>query len=365
MKKLIFLCIAVAVVIFSVVVLNISPVIHIIGDDKYHESCKKYSDKHKYNEDKKVSEISGVSTEDEKKEFLELLKKGENKCKKNKAIIGLEYASLNINIVFGFTSVILGLQYYLGVGNNLGKIIGLIGLVAGVIGFVLTFIYVIYSGIIFNNDVVGKSFEYGSEYSNAKPKIDSDGAFLEWNEDKKRYVCIFYNKDNKDSLFLKYSDYGNKYLSYSTDVDYAYDKDNFEYKSSGGCIYKDLIDFNSYSYDPSITVTPPSYITPTPSFGRNNYWKNCKNLDEKNLKISVNNEKIKYYDNEGNEKGKCDKILYIDTDLSNENKDKYDKWVTSIVLSCFIFVFDLGLAVFGFLLFKDSNGSSSGPVTIN
>ena len=396
MKKLIFLCIAVAVVIFSVIVLNISPVIHIIGNDGYHESCKQYSDKYKYNKDKNYDEIGfGVSTEDEKKEFLDLLKEGENKCKKNKAMIGLEYAAFNINIVFGFTSVILGLQYYLGVGNNLGKIIGLIGLGAGVIGFVLTFIYVIYSGIIFNNDVVGKSFdEYGKEYSNAKPKIDSDGAFMEWNEDKKRYVCIFYNKDNKDSLFLKYSDYGNKYLSYSTDIAYAYDKKKFEYQerniqnfvTGGGCIVNFLVnglqnpnggsepvdaEDPADAGDPADPVDPADAGDPAdtgesdiPDYNINNFWKYCKLTDEKKIYFIPTDEKIKFYD-QTTEKGNCDKIYYIDTSInSNKKKDDYDKWVTSIVLSCFIFVFDLGLAVFGFLLFKDSNGSTPGQVTL-
>ena len=96
MKKLIFLCIAIAVVIFSVIVLNISPVIHGIELD-YHESCKQYSDKYKYNKDKKAVELVGEENEDKKKEYLDLLKEGENKCKKNKAIIGLEYAAFNIN----------------------------------------------------------------------------------------------------------------------------------------------------------------------------------------------------------------------------------------------------------------------------
>ena len=383
MKKLIFLCIAVAVVIFSVIVLNISPVIHDINFD-YYESCKQYSDKYKYNKGKKAVDLVGEENEDKKKEYLDLLKEGENKCKKNKAMIGLEYASLNINIVFGFTSVILGLQYYLGVGNNLGKIVGLIGLVAGVIGFVLTFIYVIYSGIIFNNDVVGKSFEYGSEYSNAKPKIDSDGAFLEWNEDKKRYVCIFYNKDNKDSLFLKYSDYGNKYLSYSTDIAYAYDKKKFEYQEkdflnfeSGGCITNFIVDglhTPNNEGDPDSPGDPDTPGGPSSSGDSlfpdytinniNNFWKYCKLTDEKEFYIFPSNEKIKFYD-QTTEKGNCDKLYYIDTSInSNDKKDEYEKWVTSIVLSCFIFVFDLGLAVFGFLLFKDSNGSTPGQVTL-
>ena len=169
MKKLIFLCIAIVITAFSAIVLNISPVIHELGSFEYHDDCQKYSDKYNYIKEKEASEILPEYTEidhiiprpiseDEKEPFLDHLKEGENKCKKNKAIVGLEYTSFNFNIVFGFTSVILGLLYYLSVGNNLGKIIELIGLGVGVIGFSLTFIYAIYSGDIFSNTVVGKSF---------------------------------------------------------------------------------------------------------------------------------------------------------------------------------------------------------------
>jgi len=44
---------------------------------------------------------------------------------------------------------ILGL--FLFSGKNIGKIVGLIGLASGAVGFVLTFVYIIYSGIVFNN----------------------------------------------------------------------------------------------------------------------------------------------------------------------------------------------------------------------
>ena len=62
-----------------------------------HEDCQKYSDKYNYIKEKEISEILPgnilISTidnsnipkqisEDEKKPFLNLLKEGENKCKK-------------------------------------------------------------------------------------------------------------------------------------------------------------------------------------------------------------------------------------------------------------------------------------------
>jgi len=76
---------------------------------------------------------------------------------------------------------------------------------------------------------------------------------------------------------------------------------------------------------------------------------------------------IPYYDDNYDEKGKCDKIYMerSDTYFQNyERKNQYNKVITAYVFSVFIAIFHLGLAIFGFLLFNDSGNSSSGPVTI-
>ena len=65
----------------------------------------------------------------------------------------------------------------------------------------------------------------------------------------------------------------------------------------------------------------------------------------------------------GSDPKRCDKIYKVDFTTDNENKILYDRWLTSLILSCFIFLFDIGLAIFGFLLFNDSKGSS-GSVAI-
>ena len=219
MKNLIFLCVSTTVVIFTVIVLNNAPIINgYVGDGWYDESCQNYVDLHKYNEDKDPLVIGhGVTNADKKKEWLDLLKKGKNKCYRNKAMIGLEYSAFNFNIVFGFTCALLGLFNYLKIGN-IGKMIGIIGLGSGVIGFVLTLVYIIYSGIIFTQDVVGKTFtdistKYTSSGKAERKKIRGDGVFAEWDDSKKVYVCLFYKKDKPDSLYIKYSDYGNKHLN--------------------------------------------------------------------------------------------------------------------------------------------------------
>ena len=336
MKNLIFLCISVAIVLFTVIVLNNAPIINgLVGENWYKESCQDYVDLHKYNNDVDYTLLNdyGVTSPEKKKEWLDLLKEGKNKCYRNKAMIGSEYASFNFNIVFGLTCAILGLLNYLNVANNIKKIIGLIGLASGIIGFVLTFVYIIYSGIIFNNDVVGKEFgTYGEQYHKSDLATKPDGSFMEWKDGK--YVCIFYDKDNKDKLYRKYSNYGNKYLNYNSKVLYAEKKKNYKYMSEpNGC---------------RIATYPT--------------WDECKSNDETNNPSNIG--KYKYYDSSSsnhNEEGECDKLYYYEgSDFEKQNI--YDCWVTTIVLGCFIFVLDIGLAIFGLLLFLDSSGSKGAPL---
>ena len=261
---------------------------------------------------------------------------------------GLEYASLNINVATGFICAILGLLLYLNVGNSIGKITGLIGLGCGAIAFVLTLVYIIEAGIIFTQHVDGKHYDnFASRYSGVGVRIDSDGGFLKWDDSKKSYVCIFYKKDKEDSLYRRYSDYGNKYLNYNTDIQFAADKKN--HKFLFGCQY--------VGGDPN-TNFPLGTAT--------SFYETCKLLDE-GTNYPSNKEKIPYYSSSTltEKEGDCDKILYIDsTSYTNYgNKNKYDKYVTTLVLGCFIMLLDIALALFGFLLFKEGNGSS-GSVAI-
>ena len=343
MKNLIFLCVSTAIIIFTVIVLNNAPIINgLVGSSWYDESCQKYIDLHKYNKEKTPTQLEAdgyISTinQENKDKWLDLLKKGKNKCYRNKAMIGLEYTAINFNIVFGFTCALLGLFNYLKIGN-IGKIIGIIGLGSGAIGFILTLVYIIYSGYIFTQDVVGKQFTKVDEIyfrassnppSAERKKIKANGAFAKWDDDKKRYVCLFYEKDNEDSLYLTYSDYGNKNLNYRTRNQYP--KENENYKSYG-------CERSPYDYD------------------------DCKDADENSL---TNGVKREYYDgpsSDTNRKkiGECDYLYYFDTSVEDYKKQNiYDRWVITIVFGCFIFVLDIGLVVFGFLIFKDggSNGS--------
>ena len=62
---------------------------------------------------------------------------------------GLEYSSLIIDVICGLVCIILGLIHYFDVAKPFEKFTGIIGLSSGIIGFVLTLVYVCYSGYIF------------------------------------------------------------------------------------------------------------------------------------------------------------------------------------------------------------------------
>jgi hypothetical protein len=79
----------------------------------------------------------------------------------------------------------------------------------------------------------------------------------------------------------------------------------------------------------------------------------------------MNHGKFKYRDDKNIIQGDCDKMFYLpENNPTNEKKDIYDKWVTSIALSWFISAFNIGLAIFGLLLLKDSKGLRNGSVSI-
>ena len=322
MNKLLFFCIASAILLFSIITINISPIIHglLDGNSWMESSCKYLSDIYDIDKD------AGSN-----KEKLDSDKKDLDRCNRKQAMVGLEYTSLNINIIIGFICALLGFLHYLNLGN-LGKIPGLIGIGGGIVAFVLTLVYVIESGLIFN-DIVDSS----------TPRIDSDGAVLEW--DGGKYVCIFYKEDNKDSVLLKYSDYGNKYLSYIKEM-YFHENDDKQYKdlNNNGCNCYNNLDVSS---------TNPFYVDAAGNTDKlevdyDNCQKMTKDGEMPKLKSKIND---------------CDKIVYINPTTDNSNKILYDHWLTSIILSCLIFLLDIGLALFGFLLFKES-GSSSGSIAI-
>ena len=239
-----------------------------------------------------------------------------NVCNRKKAVYGLEYSSLALDAILGFLCLNLGLLHYFDVGKPFEKVTGIIGLATGIIQFILTLVYVCYSGYIFTND--------GPE-SNSLLKADKDGVIATWDDSKKKYKCDFYDKDDEYAIYAKYNDLGKKI--------YNYDKDIHQAEPSN-----------------KVTYCHFNYLYIEDSDGERIYYdfdNDCALGEGYVQGLVVSSVYTPYND--------CEK-LYVNFPNEVENKYLYDRWVTTLIFACFIIACDVGLAIFGFLLFK-SDGS--------
>ena len=219
-----------------------------------------------------------------------------NECKRKKGMYDMEYTTFIFDIVIGFVCGLLGLLHYFELKPDFISKTGLIGLICGVIGFIFSFVYVILNGIVFTN-------YYDWEFI----KRDGDGAFAEKTGTPGKYKCLYFDeKGNRYSLIAKYSDLINK--------QYTYKKDR--YKS---------IDTNCKDLSSS------TYIS------------SCSNSDDGIIISPAVN---------------CE-YLYASEINDNDYKDTGDRFLTTLLLSLFVCFASIGLAIFGFLLFKNPGVAST------
>ena len=262
-KIVIFLFIALAILIFSIISICVAPVFNnILGifSNWGQLNCQYFAD---------IAKFSRDLDERFKNEYER------DVCYRKNAMYGLEYSSLIIDIAIGFLCGQLALLHYFQVGKSFEKTTGLIGLIGGAIGFVLTLVYVCYSGYIFNNDTYGL------------PKLFPNGAYS-----KSDGTTAFSNEKEYYGEFAKYKDLGDSQYNYNKKLYQAY------YYNPGDCKASDT------------THTNCEYLYNTP------------------------------FDN-------------------SKNKYLYDRWCLSLVLSVFITAANIGLLIFGLLIFKNNGDSSS------
>ena len=309
MQRTLFLIFSSAIVVFSIICLCTAPIINGILSEANSwgtDNCQEKSDEYKHLKDTLGADAD--STKDKKKE--------RNLCNRRKAMYGLEYSSYIIDVSLGFICAVLGLLHFFDVGKSFQKYSGLIGLVTGIVGFVLTLVYIIYSGYIFTKDLPTHIYDNGfnsiSITGGYMLKLKGNGAFAE--KDGDNYKCIFYKEKDKKAVLAKYNDLGKKSYSYEKKKNYDQSDD---YKN---CIVDDDSDVVSECY----TNSKQYYTDPYIQTYKNN---NCE-------------------------------YLYLQSKASGfENKYLYDNWVTNIIFGCFIIACNIGLAIFGFLVFKNSDGS--------
>ena len=292
-KGLLFFCCSCAILLFTIVNLSIGPIISgKVGNDQDPSgynfnwgtmNCKLYNDI--YDESKKT--LSG----DDLKYGAEWIKK---ECQAKKGMHDMEYTSFIFDIVIGFVCGLLGLLHLFDAKKEFVPKTGLIGLFCGIVGFVLTFVYVIFNGIVYTTY---------HDYDDGEFKRDDDSSFAA-KDSSGDFKCTYFEDNNPHSVYAKYSDLSAKV--------YNYDKDLLKSFSQEDC--------SLHGLDLEICSTGTIESSDLSNHGISN-------------------------------PSTCNK-LYITPGTDILNKDKSDRFLTALILSLFVCLANIGLAIFGFLLFR-------------
>ena len=310
-NNLFFLCCGVAFLVFSIIVICTAPIITGVlpnSGEWNTQNCKFISDFYDNFEKEHKN-----PTETQKNQ-MEAFKRALHLCRRQNAMYSMEYTSVIFDVILSFICTILGFLHYFDVGKSFEKFSGLIGLISGAICFILTFIYIIYSCYIFDNDIYRDSSGVGVE------KLYSNGAYYKW-EDSKYKRPYDEEEDTKKPYLnldlIKYKDLGKKQYNYNSKM----------YKSYNDPDVKDEIKNCKYGVLSGIITTQLPYLDGSSS--------KCEYVW-----LSSYSSYSSYTSN-----------------LGYEHKYLFDKWITSIIFGVLILVCDIGLAIFGFLLFSGGSGN--------
>ncbi len=299
-KGLIFFCCACAILLFTIINLSVGPIIsgkvgndYVSIDDPINPQTYSFSFNWGTANCKLFSDLYDKAKDVMDGDVLKYsYERGKNECSNKKAMHDMEYTSFIFNIVIGFVCGLLGLLHLFDFKKEFVSKTGIIGLGCGIIGFIFSFVYVVLNGLV-----------YTSYYDQSNPifKRDSDGAFAELKNGK--YECYYYDSPyNEHSIIAKYSDLIQKQYNYDKDLIDSYN------------------DPNKLRCVQSPTVCDEETIDPNDHLGMPN---DCK-------------------------------YLYIGIPTINNiaNKDKSDRFLTTLLLSLFVCLANIGLGIFGFLLYR-------------
>lgn len=274
-KGLIFFCCACCILLLTIINLSIGPIISGKLPGWGTPNCAQKKDQYDIDKDDPTCDD----------DCLKYGAKWElNECKRQKGMHDMEYTSFIFDITIGFVCGLLGLLHLFDLKKDFVSNTGLIGLGCGVVGFVLTFAYIIFNGLIYTT------------YDTTIAKIDGDGAYAERIGEGPTFKCFYYDEKNFHKAHATISDIGKK--------QYNYDKDLYKTITASGCSDSGSAD----QCELSETITP--------LVG-----------------------------------GDC-KFVYIAPTTDIGRKDISDRFLTTLILSLFVCLANIGLSIFGFLLFR-------------
>jgi len=296
-KTVMFLLFSTCMVILSVAIIAVGPMTNKLVDDSWgYQNCALISDK--------IKILKGDITK---------LKRMKNLCYRQKAMHDMEYTSFIINIILGFVCADLALIVYLGYGKDFEIQTGVIGLIAGIIGFILTLVYICYSGYIFTQDAAYQKISFTPpntlDFSSNKciGKLYSNGAKYKFELDDPKtsktigkYITEYETDRSDDANFIRYKDLGKKMYNYNSDY----------YKK-----------YNNYDKNKPVESYCNIHLL---------------NLDDATIKTL----QAKYKE--------CE-YLFEEPEEDNDHKYLFDRWLAALILACVVLVCNLGLAFFGFM----------------
>ena len=284
-----FIC-ACAILVFTIINVSIGPMINKYNSNWALANCAKLEDE--YESDKKDNPNMDDDTKEEKE--IEI-----RECKNKKAMHNMEYTSCIFNVVISFICILLGIH---GLQKEVIPKTGMIGMGCGVVGFILTFVYVIYNGVVSTNYHPPSSSSYNTCY-----KTDGDGAFAEL--DGNYYKCFYFNKKgDTDAIIAKYVDLVKSQYNYNKDLDDEFKKEGLKKSCEA-------------TKDTVLSCAKDEYITST----KKHDGKQCPYL---------------YYH-------------YGYTDYNN--RDIGSRFLTLLILSIFILLCYCGLIFSGFMIMKETS----------
>jgi hypothetical protein len=162
----------------------------------------------------------------------------------------------------------------------------------GFVGFVLTFVYVIFNGLIYTT------------YDTGIVKRDGDGVYAERDGTTSDFKCLYYEEKNPHKARATISDLGKKQYNYDKDKYFAYQDASYSNSLSTAC------------FDTS-------------------YARSCSTRSKITPYVATD----------------C-KVVYYSPSSDESRKDISDRFLTTLILRLFVCLANVGLALFGFLLFR-------------
>ena len=288
-KGLLFFCCSCCILVLTIVNLSVGPIISkTIGNDWGTQTCDKLKD----DKDNAKKLAGGELTDGADKWFQSQI----DACIRTKGMHDMEYTAFIFDIVIGFICSLIGLLHLYDLKKDFVSNTGLIGLICGIVGFALTFVYVIFNGIVFTSN-------YSEEIER-----DGDGIFAEFDASADKYKCLYYDKEDYYSGYAKFSDLNKNQYNY---------KHEFYDAAALGCV------------------------------DNNDFDDNCKGSD-----LTVDGTIAKASDGSSHNDPTVCKNIYHGLNYEIKNKDIFDRFLTALILSLFVCIANIGLALFGFLLFR-------------